>query len=153
RWTLLAGLAAGCAAALKQVAAVFVPVFVLAIWLGRAQEGLRTKPYLGRSIGVLVVGFTVAWIACVGFAAFQGVVPEFWHAVFVYGPTLANSASAHMRQTFLQAEQSGFGRVLAEHPALLPVWFFLTGNPQDTAWWGAGIWPLLLMSGCGAAFL
>src|SRR5262245_18160375 len=39
RWALLAGLTAGCAAGLKQIAVLFLPVFVVVLWVGRAQMG------------------------------------------------------------------------------------------------------------------
>jgi 4-amino-4-deoxy-L-arabinose transferase-like glycosyltransferase len=159
RWVLLAGLAAGCAAAIKQVAIVFFAAFAIWLWIVRARGGFGGRAFM-RSLAALVAGASIPWLVCLTFVAGQRVLAESYNAVFVYAPALATDAAAKLRQEFIQTEvlrisqqHPGLGRLLAEQPWLLSNWLFLTGNPQATAWWGAGIWPLLVLSGGGGIYL
>jgi 4-amino-4-deoxy-L-arabinose transferase-like glycosyltransferase len=160
RWALLAGLSVGCASAIKQVAALFLPVFALWLLVEHVRGGSGPRAFLGRSITALVAGASIPWLACVAFVFAQGVLAEFYHAVFVYAHALAGDAAMALRQEFVQTDvlrisqqHPGLGHLLAGRPWLLPMWLFLTGNPKATAWWGTGIWPLLVLSGGGAIYL
>ncbi len=149
RWALVAGLCTGTAAALKQVGVLFLPLY--GVYLARG-GGRWTSYRLGR-VAALCVGFTIPWLACVGFAAAQGVLAQFHEAVFAYGPTLAREAASQLRDTYGPAEvlrlnqwSPSLGRLVDENRWLLSLVWLVRGNPHATVWWATGTWPLWVMA-------
>ncbi len=158
RWCLQAGIAAGCTAAIKQVAGLYVAIYAVWIWqiLRRGNFGIAQRLHL---LAGLVGGWLIPWFVCMAFVAQQGVTKEFFHSVFRYAPTLAKEAAAGVRRDFGDKE---IARMVAAHPmladairqfpSLLSAVWFVRGNPDATAWWGKGIWPLLAFAGAVSTY-
>lgn len=148
---LLVGILIGSAAAIKQVAGVYlVPAAIACAVLGHRQRKGRGAI---MSTLCLVGGALLPWALCAAFCWWQGGLAQFFEAVFVYAPEVSRVASEDVLQ-----------RVAFSQPASLPLspavaavtgglsdrpflylMLFLLGNPLANAWWAAGIWPLLLL--------
>jgi 4-amino-4-deoxy-L-arabinose transferase-like glycosyltransferase len=157
RWALAAGACAGAAAALKQVAVLFLPLYGLYLCVVH-RNGVAAVSRRSWLVVALGVGFAIPWMACVCFAAMHGVLAEFFDAAFVYGPKLAHEAAAELRNNYARAEvlrlgqwSLALGRLVDDNRWLLPVVWLAAGNPHATVWWAGGTWPLWIMGLVGVA--
>lgn len=87
-WKLLAiGSMVGMASSLKQpLAGIVVAVFAYLLVLYAGQERWRD---LLRSVGIILLGFIIVWLAWFVYFAVIGIFPEFWESAFVYNFALS----------------------------------------------------------------
>ncbi len=141
-WLLLAGIAAGLATAVKQVAALHLVILVLAIIAfprRDVSDQLRLRDRL-RSLGALIGGFLGVVVIVVGILAVRGVAGDAYDDIIRAGRALAtdveaepNAPSPAVRWLTGNADPSGE----------LPPPF---GSTKYLVWWGRGSWPLWLVA-------
>lgn len=149
----LAGLLVGTAAAIKQVAGVFIlPVLLVLARRGYEQNRL---PGLAKLTTFVLVGAAVPWAICAVFCLAQGSFGAFIEAVFVYAPEVARAASERTVEVVSRKLSAGLspvppGLAVVIHDYTDKAWMyaflFAFGNPLANAWWGTGVWPLLVLS-------
>ncbi|RUL88457.1 ArnT family glycosyltransferase [Tautonia sociabilis] len=139
-WLVSAGVALGLAILVKQVAALHVPVFVVAVLaLPRQGEpgeaGVRS---LLRSLGAFFLGLVAPILVAGAVLAAQGVTAEAFDDIVRHGRALAadvspepNAPSPAIRWLTGNADPSGN----------LPPPF---GTSDYLVWWGLGSWPIWL---------
>jgi hypothetical protein len=154
QWCVVAGLAAGCASAIKQVAILHALLF--GSWITLTWVSGRDWRRAALSASAFLAGFVVPWFGCILFVVARGAHREFAHAVFVYGPTLASEASRALVQQHAADDAANLPAVIARlvenYPSLWRLVWLARGNPQLQVWWGSGSWPLILLAS-GSTFI
>lgn len=155
-WTVASGLAVGAATAIKQVAGLFAIFYAVWYWLELRRARARAWGVWLTRMAWFGVGAVVPWAGCVLFVVLQGVFSEFVDAVIVYGPTLAREAANQLAErrgpgavSSLARDWPVFAAALRDVPGALSLYWLARGNPDATVWWGAGVWPLLVLGFIG----
>ncbi len=144
-WLVAAGALVALASLVKQVAALHLPVFAVAL-LASDRGGRNWRGKLG-DLAALALGFAGPWVAAVGVLWLQGAGPDAFEDVVRYGSALARDKVADPRAP------SPIVRWLtgnADRGGKLP-WPF--GGTTYLVWWGAGSWPLWAASVPALAWL
>ena len=159
------GLCLGAAAGIKQVAGLYVGYAMVMLVLIPAWRR-RSVGVVFRGLALLLAGVLLPWGVMAGYCVWNGGLESFWQAVFVYAREVAREASASLYEQYapyysLGTSLSASGSMPVGNPGpsallasaiqvndrllVLTQWLLL-GNPMANAWWGAVMWPALVLS-------
>jgi hypothetical protein len=136
-WFVAAGVCTAGASLVKQVAALHLIVYGIALLLRVREDGSGGSARL-RELTALVAGFLLTWLIALGIVIAQGAGPAAYEDIVRFGSAMITSAASDPHAPPLLVRWITGN---ADPHGVLP-WPF--GATDYLVWWGTGTWPLWL---------